>query len=147
MSARHARDCRGCAVTRRYLNKQHLAADVPDKIGADHLVENVVGALDQQLWPDRLNKLQRGIFFEDNDQIDGGQRRQYFGAGPFRLDRASRSLQPRRRAVAVETDDEPIAGCLGLPEQPDMAGMQQVETAVGEADLEPLAAPALDQIE
>ena len=49
------------------------------------------------------------------------------------LHRAGRPLQPRRRGVAVEPDDQPVARHLRLPQQRDMTGMQQVEAAVGES--------------
>jgi len=56
-------------------------------------------------------------------------------------------LRWRSRYVAVETDDQSIASGLGLPEQRYMSGVQQIETTICEADLEPLTAPPLNQIE
>jgi hypothetical protein len=58
-----------------------------------------------------------------------------------------RPLEPRCRLIAVERDDQSIAGRLGLSEQRHMPRMQQVKTTVGKANLESMAPPARDQIQ
>src|SRR5262249_44351922 len=144
---RQARDGRGRAVARRHLGEKHLATDALDKIGADDLIQKIIRAFDEKLRPNGPDQLDRRILLKDDDQIDGGQRGQYFRPGLFGLDRAPRPFQPRGRPVAVETDDEPVASRLGLSEQPDMPRVQQIETAVGEAYFKTLPPPPFYEIE
>src|SRR3546814_15013466 len=58
--------------------------------------------------------------------------------------RPCRTFQAAHRGVAVEADDEAVAGGARLLQQGHVAGVQKVETAVGEADLEPGLTPAGD---
>ena len=105
-----------------------------DHFAADHLVALVVAALDQHLRPHPLDQLERRVFFEHHDEIDGFERGQNLGAAFGGIDRPAIALEPLGRGVAVEPDHQPIAGGAGLRQQPDMAAMQEIEAAVGEAD-------------
>ena len=57
------------------------------------------------------------------------------------LHRTVRALQPLHRGVAVEPDHQPVAGAARLRQHLDVAGMQDIETAIGEADAQSLPAP------
>src|SRR4030042_1576782 len=72
---------------------------------------------------------------------EGGDRGQNLEPLPQREDGPRRPLEPADRGIAIEGDDEDVAQALGLVEQPDMSGMEKVETAVGEDDL---LAPAFE---
>jgi hypothetical protein len=54
------------------------------------------------------------------------------------------ALEAGDRCITVETDDKAAASGPRLGEQGDVAGMQQIETAISAADLETAMTPALD---
>ena len=56
-------------------------------------------------------------------------------------------LEALDRGVAVEADDEPVGGGARLAQQRDMAGMDQIEAAIGEGDALARGAPALDALQ
>src|SRR5260370_4871893 len=141
-STGQARDRRCRAGAWHDFGEKPVAAGTLDEIRPDNLIEAVVVALDEELRPDLPNELDWRVLLEDDDQVDGSKRGQHRRALGFVLDRTSRAFEPRCRCIAVETDDEPIARRLGLPEQSHMAGMQQIKAAVGKADFEPMAAPS-----
>ena len=76
-----------------------------------------------------------------HDEIDRLQRRQHFGARALVLHRTALALQPLHRGIAVQADDQPVAGAARRGQHLDVAGMQDVETAIGEADPQALLAP------
>src|SRR6185437_14648454 len=80
---------------------------------------------------------------EDGHEIDGLERREYLGAGLLMLHGPSLALQPLHRGVTVEADDQPVAGAARGRQHLDMTGMQDVETAIGEAYAQALPAPLL----
>ena len=69
-----------------------------------------------------------------DDEIDGLERRQHFGARVHLLHRPPSPFKRRSRSVAVEADDEPVAGGARLGQELDVAGVQEIEAAIGEAD-------------
>ena len=105
-----------------------------DDFVSDDLVTAVVAALHQHAGLDLRDQLDWRVFLEDHDKIDRLKRRQHLGARALVLNRAPVALQPPHRCVAVQTDDQPIAGAARGGQHLDMAGMQNVETAVGESD-------------
>ena len=115
-------------------------------MGFDDLVANdlgtaVVAALYQYAGLDPRDQLDRRVLLEDDDEIDRLQRRQYFGAGTLVLNRAPLALQPLHRCVAVQSDDQAVAGATGRGQYLDVTGMQDIETAVGESDPQTLLSP------
>jgi hypothetical protein len=52
------------------------------------------------------------------------------------FDRPALALQPPDRGVGVERHHQPVAPAARLGQIGDVAAMQDVETAVGEADLQ-----------
>jgi len=108
---------------------------------AYHLVAGIVPALHQYARLDRGDQPDRRVLLEDHDEIDRLQRRQHFGAGALVLNRARLALQPLHRGVAVEAHDQPVAGAARRGQHLDVAGVQDIETAVGETDPQPPLAP------
>jgi hypothetical protein len=108
---------------------------------ADHLLAGVIAALDQHARRDAGDQVDRRVLLEDHDEIDGFERGQHFGTCLLVLDRTIRALQPPHRGVAVEADDQAIAGGARRGQHLDVAGMQDVEAAIGEANAQALPAP------
>jgi hypothetical protein len=50
------------------------------------------------------------------------------------VDGAARAFQPTHRRIAVEAEHQPVALAARRVQKADMAGMQDVEAAIGEAD-------------
>src|SRR5579859_982534 len=143
LAAPRAIDQRGRAETRQHLDQQYFAAMGFDDVAAYNLLAGIVAAFHQYARLDRGDQFDRGILFEDHHQIDSLQRRQHFGARALILHRTAITLQPPYRCVAVETDDQPIAGAPRRGQDLDVAGMQDVETTIGEADPQSVMTPIL----
>src|SRR4051794_38972274 len=99
---------------------------------ADDLLAAIVATRHQHARPDLRDQLDRRGFSAYDGEIDRLQRRQHFRARALRLHRTALALQPAHRGIAVETDNQPVAGATRRGQYPDVAGMQDVETAVGE---------------
>ena len=74
------------------------------------------------------------VLVEDHDRVDAGERGQHFGALVLPVDRAGRSLVAADGRVGVEPDDQDVAERARGLQVADVAGMQQIEDAVGEDD-------------
>ena len=92
----------------------------------------VVAALDQDRRLDALDQFFRRILVEDNHKIDRLKRRQHFGTRLHRLNRAPGAFKPCHRGVAIQTQHKAVASPARAGQQPDVAGMQQIEAAIGE---------------
>ena len=68
-----------------------------------------------------------------NAPLEARYRRHDGRADVFGLHRTVRSLQRAHRSVRVQRHDQAVTGFCRLPEQRDMARMQDVEASVGEA--------------
>ena len=68
------------------------------------------------------------------------------GAGVEGVDGAGGAFEAADAVVGVQCDDEAVAGGAGLGEEGDVAGVEDVEAAVGEADGEALFLPAGDEV-
>ena len=75
-----------------------------------------------------------------DDGIDALERGEHLGALGFGIDRPAGSLVAPHRRVGVHADDERVAERARLPQVADVAGMEDVEHAVGEDDRGPVAA-------
>ena len=69
-----------------------------------------------------------------DDAVDARERRENFGALGLRRDRPARSLVGAHRSIGVDADDQRVAERPRLLQIADMAGVQQIEDAVGEHD-------------
>lgn len=132
---------RGRAEALEDVDQHDRAARGLHDLIANYLLAGVVAALYQHARLDPGDQVDRRVLLEDDDEIDGFQRRQHLGARTLVLDRAIGALQPPHRGVAVEAHDQPIAGCARRRQHLDVAGMQDIETAIGEADALSLPAP------
>ena len=137
-AARDLRTMLGRAEAGHEIDQDHLAAVALDQLAADHLLAAVVAALHQHLRPHAADQLERRVLLEHHHEIDRFERRQHLGARVHVLHRPSLALEPLHRRVAVEPDHQPVAGGARLGQQLDVAGMQEIEAAVGEADAQAL---------
>ena len=114
-----------------------------DPVGAHDAVARVVGAFDEDVRRERLDQRQRRVLVEQDHAIHGGEAGEHPGARLLARHRPRGALaEPPDRGVGVEADHERVALAPGGLEQLDVAGVQQVEHAVGEHDRAPLAARA-----
>lgn len=74
----------------------------------------------------------RRVFVEENDSVNGFERKDSIGSLAFRHDRAGWAFEPPNACVGVECENEDVTERTGLLEQPDVSGMQQVVAAVSE---------------
>src|SRR6202048_1791733 len=123
------------------LDQQYFATVGLDDLVANDLGTAIVRALYQCARLDLRDQLDRRVFLEDHDEIDRFQRRQYFGAGTLVLNRTPVALQPLHRSIAVQADDQPVAGATRRGQYLDVTGMQNIETPVGEANPQTLLPP------
>ena len=79
-------------------------------------------------------KLGRGVLVEDNDRVHAGESRDDLRAFRLGQDRPALPLAALDGAVGVDSDDEPVPLSPGRLEIPDVADVEQVESAVGEDD-------------
>src|SRR5258708_16642273 len=115
------------------IDQHNLAAVSGYNLVADYLLTGVVPALHQHARPDLRDQFDRRVFLKDDNEIDRLQRRQHFRPRALVLNRAPLALQPLCRGVAVQADDQAIAGAARPGQNLDVAGMQNIEAAVGES--------------
>ena len=58
-------------MSRREFNEHNLAPIRLDQFPPDHLVDRIVGALDQNLGADAANEFNGRILLENDDRVDG----------------------------------------------------------------------------
>src|SRR5665213_3918618 len=95
---------------RQDVDQQYFAATCFNDLVADHLFAGVVTALHQHARPDLRDQPDRSILFEDRDEIDRLERGQDFRSRALVLNRAPFPLQTFCRSVAVQAEDQPVAG-------------------------------------
>src|SRR5258706_16117740 len=105
------------------------------------LIDPVVGALHEYVWPDAGNEFDRSVVGKQHDGVHEGEPRQHDRACGLRLYRPCGALEPLHRGVAIEADDQPVAARARLAQELDMPGMDEIEAAVGKAYRQPIAAP------
>ena len=92
----------------------------------------------------RCHDLVRRVFVEDHDGVHTCQRRHDFGALIRAVDRPPIPLgQGTRRTVGVDGHDQDIAQATRLLQITHVAGMEQIEHAIGEDNRPPRARRAL----
>src|SRR4051794_11929468 len=124
-------------------DKQDFAAAGFHHLMANDLIATIVAALDEHGRLDPLDQIDRGVLLEYRDQIDCLQRGQHLRACALVLHRTSLALDAIHRRIAVKPDDQPVTRRPSRGQHLDMAGMQDVETAIGKADAQALLAPVL----
>ena len=123
------------------IDQDHFAAQRLDDGVADHVLALVVAALDQHRRLDARDQFFRRVLVEHDDEIDRLERGQHLGARLHRLHRAARAFKPGDRGIAVQAHHQPVAGRARAGQQFDVAGMQKIEAAIGEADAQALPPP------
>jgi hypothetical protein len=116
-----------------------------DIIGPDDVLPLIVGPFDEHVGPELADQGERRVVVEQHDTIRGGQRGDESRPLLFRYHRSIGALaEPPDRRVAVDSDDQGRALGAGGFQQRDVAGMEQIEYAVGEDEPGPplLLAPA-----
>ena len=93
-----------------------------------------VAALDEHVGQHSGDKRARRSIVKDGDDIHGGQGGEDFRPLVFILNRPSGAFELARASVAVDSHHEDIAQFLRFRQVPRVAGVEQVEAAVGEDD-------------
>jgi hypothetical protein len=101
---------------------------------AHDLVTRPIAALYENVREQSRDDLARREIVENHHGIHGLQRRENFRALALRDYRTAFALQLPHAGVAIEPDDERVAQFARLLQAANVAGMQQVEAAVGEND-------------
>jgi hypothetical protein len=110
-----------------------------DFLAADDLVAGPVAAFDEDVGEEGGDDALRGELVEDKDGVDAFQGAEDFGALEFEDQGASFAFDLADAGVAVNGDDEGVAEAAGVFEAADVAGVKEVEAAVGEDDFAGLA--------
>ncbi len=98
-------------------------------------IDGVIAALGVDVRPDRLDEPGGALVAEDHHGVDRAQRGHDLGSVVLRIDRPGRSLELAHRGVRVQRHDQGVAERARLVEVADVAGVQQVEAAIGEDQL------------
>ncbi len=101
---------------------------------SDDLVRRPIASLDQDVGEERGDDLPRSILGEPGQIVDVRHRRQDLEPLLQREYGTQRSLELPDGSVRVQGDDEDISPLFSFPEEPDVAPVKEVETAVGEND-------------
>src|SRR3954469_3505716 len=123
------------------INQQNLPAIRFDDFMTDDLLARVIAAFYQYARLDFRNELYRSVLLEDHDKVDGFQRSQNFRTSTVVLNRTPIALQSLHRCVAIQADNEAVAGGARRGQDLDVTRMEDVETTVREPQPEALPAP------
>ena len=93
-----------------------------------------IRALDQYVGKDGGDQLTGGVLVEEGDRVDGFEGGGHFGSEVLRDEWARRPFQALHTGIGVQREDQHIAQRSGTFEQPDVTGMKNVVTPVGEDD-------------
>src|SRR5262249_30987813 len=132
------------AVTRRKADQNDLAPIALNQFAPDHLIGPVIRSFDEDPGLHTVDEFERRVLIEDDDEIDGFKRRKHLPPSLLMLNRAPFAFEARHRGIAVEPDDEPVAGGARLSQKLHVPGMQEIETTIGEADPQPKVAPFVE---
>jgi len=103
-------------------------------VSADNVVGAPVGAFDQDIGLDPLDDLCGRVVVKNRDGVNTLERQQDLGAFGLGRNWALRSFVGADRSIRVEADDQRVAKRPRIPQISHMAGMQEIEYAVGEDD-------------
>src|SRR3954468_9770432 len=84
--------------------------------------------------PDRSDELCRGVLVEQDGVIDDVKGTDQRDPVRFPVDGAGWALEPSGAGVRVETNHQDVAQGTGAAQELDVAGMEDVEHAVGKDD-------------
>jgi hypothetical protein len=100
----------------------------------DDLIAGPITAFYEDVREKRGNQFARRRRVEDHHGVDALQRHEDFRALALRDDRTAFAFQLPHAGVAIEPDDERITQFARQLQAADVAGVQQVEAAVGKND-------------
>ena len=91
-----------------------------------------IRAFDQDVGQDFGDQLARRVFVEESDRVHGFERQRHLQRVPPPESAGAWALSARDARVGVQRQNQHVAQRSRLFQKPDMAGMQNVVTAVGE---------------
>jgi len=100
----------------------------------DDLVAGPIAALDEHVGEQARDDFARGEIVENHHGVHGFESGENFRALALGDYRAAFAFELANTDVAIESDNQDVAQGAGLFEAADVAGMQEVEAAVGEDD-------------
>ena len=106
---------------------------------ADDLIAGPVAAFDEDVWEQGGDDALGSEGVEDEHSVNALESGEDFGALEFGDEGSALTFQLADAGVAVDGDEESVTEGAGLLEGADVAGMEKVETAVGEDEFESVA--------
>ena len=124
-----------------------LSAPASHFAGSDDRFFRVIAAFDYHIRFELLHQIQRRILREDNYEIDAFQRSENIRPFCIAAHRSRRTFESADRFITVDPDDECVGGLACSREHVDVAGMEEVENAVGESYSPLLCGPPAQSID
>jgi len=122
----------GCGIAGRDRNGDDAAAGGFHFLATNDLIAGPIATFYENIGEKHGNQFARRWGIENHHGVYTLQRREDFRSLAFGDDRAAFAFQLADTGVAVERDDERIAEFARLLQAANVAGMQQVEAAIGE---------------
>ena len=119
-------------VARHHGNGHNAATGGFDLFAANDLIAGPVSALYDDIGQKFGDDFARGEVVENNDGVDAFEGGEDFGALAFWEHRTAFAFEMTNAGVTVQADDKGIAQLAGLFQALNMAGMEEIEAAVGE---------------
>jgi len=121
-------------MSRREFNEHNLATIRLDQFPPDHLVDRIVGALDQNLGRTRRMS-SMGVSSSKMTTASTASRADKTSARAcLVLHRPAGAFEALDGCIAVEPHDKMVACATRLRQQFDVPGMQQIETPIGKTN-------------
>src|SRR5665213_923563 len=119
----------GMTCSERY--DVHASAPRFDLGATDDGIGSVIAALHQHIWSNGQHELERRVFIECGDRVDALERGEHVRTLGLSAHGARGTLEATNRLIGVDADDQAVAERACGHEQVDVAGVQQIEHAVG----------------
>ena len=126
----------GGRVTGNDGNGNDAAAGSFNFFAADDLITGPIATFGENVREERGNHAARRGIVEDDDGIDALERGEDFRALALGQHGTARAFQLANAGITVESDDEHVAHGPREFEAANVAGVKQVEAAIGENDAE-----------
>ena len=128
------------------IENPHLAAGRSNAVITGDLLRSVIAPLDEDIRLQTTDQTFRCVLAKSDDPVDIFQRRYYTHALLKRIDRPPGPLQCRYRCIIIDRYYQTITKPTCLFKVDDMAGMKNVETAIGHDNAFTLGAQTLHQL-
>jgi hypothetical protein len=116
-------------------NTDHASSTRFDDVAADDGVSRPIGAFDEHVGLQSRNDLVRRVFVKDDSSIHDAKAGEELRAFSLSVHRSAGALVSTNRSVRIDSDDESIAFLARSGDIPDVAGVKQIEDAVGKHNL------------